>query len=413
MKLYPASVILVFVIFFVISFVSNILGPLIPDIIDTFNLNIGLAGFLPFSLFIAYGIMSVPAGLLIDKYSNKTVLLGAFIFSFSAVLLFAVSPNFPIALISLFSIGIGMAMVQVVINPLLRIMGGEKNFAFNSVLGQLFYGAGSFVSPMLYSYLAKNVHAGNESWPINLLNIIVSENNTWVSVYWIFTLVFLLMIIIISLIRIPKTTLTSEDKIDMGKAFRELRADKKVFWFFLGIFSYVSVEQGISNWTSKYLQLYHGIDPAGAGAMVISYFWGLMTAGCLVGLLFLKLFDSRYVLSGSVVFATITFALALFGPASVALLCFPLTGFFLSVMWSIIFSLALNSVPKHHGTFSGILCTAIIGGAVVPLIIGGVSELIGLKYAMGILFIPLAYLFSIAFWAKPIITNSTIKKTKK
>ncbi len=105
----------------------------------------------------------------------------------------------------------------------------------------------------------------------------------------------------------------------------------------------------------------------------------------------------------------ITLSLALFGTIDVALIAFPVTGFFLSIMWSIVFSLGMNSVPHHHGTFSGILCTGIVGGAIVPLIIGGIAELTGLRSAMTILFITLGYILSIGVWAKPIINNLTIK----
>jgi fucose permease len=169
----------------------------------------------------------------------------------------------------------------------------------------------------------------------------------------------------------------------------------------------VGTEQGIANWVSKFLQTYHGLDPATTGANVISYFWGLLTVGCLLGLLLLKLFDSRTVLMVFSSGAILSLAAALFGPATVSIYAFPLTGFFASVMWSVIFSLALNSVPAHHGTFSGILCTAILGGAVVPLLIGGIGELIGLKFAMLLLFVTLGYIFIIGLWARPLVTNKT------
>jgi fucose permease len=77
-------------------------------------------------------------------------------------------------------------------------------------------------------------------------------------------------------------------------------------------------------------------------------------------------------------------------------------------MWGIIFSLALNSVDRHHGSFSGILCTGIIGGAIAPLLVGWLGDRIGLRYGMLLLYVPLAYMFSIGFWAKPLVTNATI-----
>jgi fucose permease len=78
-------------------------------------------------------------------------------------------------------------------------------------------------------------------------------------------------------------------------------------------------------------------------------------------------------------------------------------------MWSIIFSLGMNSVPHHHGTFSGILCTGIVGGAVVPLIIGGIAELVGLQLAMTFMFLTLGYILSIGFWANPLVNNSIVR----
>ena len=197
--------------------------------------------------------------------------------------------------------------------------------------------------------------------------------------------------------------------MDTGTGFRSLLGNKFVWLYFLGIFAYVGTEQGIANWTSKFLQMYHGADPATTGATIISYFWGLLTVGCVLGLVVLKLFDSRKVLMGTALCTMITLGIALFGSLDAALICFPLTGFFLSVMWSIVVSLGLNSVPRHHGTFSGILCTGIAGGAVVPLIIGGMAEWIGLRLAMIVLFVTLGYIFSVGIWARPLVNNATIK----
>ena len=183
--------------------------------------------------------------------------------------------------------------------------------------------------------------------------------------------------------------------------------------FALGIFAYVGAEQGIANWMSQFLKSEHGLDPQTVGANAVANYWGLMTAGCLLGLLLLKLFDQRKVLVGAAMLAIGTLLAALFGPVGVARLAFPALGFCLSVMWSIIFSLALSSVPRHHGSFSGILCTAITGGAVVPLIIGWLGDQVGLRLAMLFLLLPLGYVFSIGFWARPLVNNATISLRRK
>ena len=399
---------LILFIFFVISFLTNILGPIIPDIIKSFSLGFGMAGFLPFSFFVAYGIMSVPAGILIEKYTEKKVILFAFFLALVGALLFAMFPVFAVALPSLFLIGIGMAMLQVAINPLLRQSGGEENFAFYSVLAQFVFGLASFLSPQLYSYLVNNLHTAKTSFVLNILNPIVPQQLEWASLYWVFAVMVVFVIVIIAIIRFPKVELTDEEKIETGKVFNDLLRNKQVILFFVGIFAYVGTEQGIANWASKFLQTYHGIDPATKGADVISYFWGLLTLGCLLGLVLLKLIDSRKVLIIFAIGAIISLAFALFGRAEIAIYAFPVSGFFLSVMWGIIFSLGLNSVAMHHGTYSGILCTAILGGAVVPLVIGGIADLIGLRFAMILLFITLGYILSIGIWAKPLVTNKTI-----
>ncbi|GAB3257590.1 sugar MFS transporter [Larkinella harenae] len=413
MKSNPLIVILIFLIFFVISFLTNILGPIIPDIITSFNLSIGLAGFLPFAFFVAYGVMSIPSGILVEKYREKPVLLSAFFLAFSGALLFALIPSFSIALFSLFLIGLGMAMLQVVINPLLRVAGGEAQFAFNSVMAQLFFGAASFLSPLLYSYLVSNVHAGRSSGLVAVFDQLVPENLKWVSLYWVFAVTALLMVVVIYFVRFPKVELKEDERIDTGKAFKDLLGNKTVWLFFAGIFSYVGTEQGIANWTSQFLQTYHGVDPATTGASVIAYFWGLLTIGCLLGLLLLKIFDSRRVLMLFAAGAIVSLLSGLFGPVDMAIYAFPMTGFFASVMWSIVVSLALNSVPHHHGTFSGILCTGIAGGAVVPLIVGGLAELLGLRLAMLFLLLTLGYIFSIGIWARPLVNNATVKSWKE
>src|SRR5688572_13918642 len=400
---------LIFLIFSVISFLTNILGPLVPDIIDSFDLSIGIAGFLPFSFFVAYGIMSIPSGILIERYSEKTVLIAGFVLAFIAALVFAIFPTFQIALLSLFSIGIGMAMLQVVINPLLRHTGGEKHFAFNSVLANFFFGAASFLSPLLYSFMVSKIHGGDSGTLILVFDQLVSPDLKWVSLYWVFALTCLLMIILIAFVKFPHVELKEDERMDTGSSFRELLRNRNVILYFLGIFAYVGTEQGIANWMSKFLQLYHGVDPSTGGATAISYFWGLITLGCFLGLLLLKLFDSRSVLVTFASGAIIALCLALFGTMDVALIAFPATGFFLSIMWSVVFSLGMNSVPRHHGTFSGILCTGIVGGAAVPLIIGGIAELTGLKLAMMIMFVTLGYVLYIGVWAKPIINNSVVR----
>ena len=403
-------VLLILVIWFVISFVTNILGPLMPTIIENYQLSLTLAAFLPFSFFLAYGIMSIPAGMMIEKLGEKFSMLIAFGLTFTGSLLFALFPVYQIALASLFIIGAGMAMLQVIINPLMREAGGEENFAFFSVLAQLVFGFASFISPHVFTYLMRELtsYDGKGNFFIHSLSQLIPENLPWTSLYWIFALVFIIMLLIIGLVKLPAVELKEEERTGAVQTYIDLFRKKHVILFFLGIMAYVGTEQGIANWMSKFLNTYHGIDPQGQGAAAISWFWGLMTLGCLTGLVLLKLIDSKRILKIFTILTMVTLIIALFGPAEISLYAFPATGFLISMIWGIIFSLALNSEKMHHGSFSGILCSGIFGGALVPLIIGWLGDHIGLRLAMLFLFVTLGYILSVAFWAKPIINNKTV-----
>jgi fucose permease len=414
MKTNKLTVGLVFLTFFVISFLTNIMGPLIPDIIESYKLSLGMAGFLPFSFFVAYGLMSTTAGVLIEKYREKKVMAFSFLLAAMGSLLFGLFPFYSMALVSLFLIGIGMASLQVAINPLLRVSGGEKHFAFNSVLAQLFFGLASFLSPLVYSYLVTNIkHDGSHSNTfLSIMRALVPENLNWISLYWIFAITSLLMVVIILLFKFPRFQLADNEKAGNWGIYKVLIKKRTVFLYFLGTFAYVGTEQGFANWMSEFLNVYHQYDPQTTGAQAVAYFWGLMTAGCLLGLILLKFIDSRKVLILFSIAALVCLSLALFGTAKISLYAFPLAGFAISVMWSIIFSLALNSLENHHGAFSGILCTGIVGGAVISLLIGKLGDIMGLRFGMTILYVSLAYILSMGFWAKPLINNATIKLKK-
>lgn len=413
MKRSVLIVILILLVFFVISYLTNILGALNPRVSESFALSETMAGFLPFAFFIAYGVMSIPSGLLVEHWGEKRMMILAFAFAFSGALMFAVFPTFHVFVISLFIIGAGMAALQVVINPLLRVAGGEQHYTFNSVLAQLIFGLASFISPQMYSYLVSNIDKQNTQKPvISLLIELVPQQMSWVSVYWVFALLSMMMIAVIMFIKFPKVELQEDERAGSRSSYRELFKNKYVILYFTGMFAYVGTEQGISYWMSKFLNQYHGYDPDTIGADAVSYFWGLMTIGGLLGLVLLKLIDCKLVLRWFTILAMISLVAGLSGNDQLALWAFPVAGFFLSVMYPVIVSLGLNSVSSHHGSFAGILMTGVAGGAVVQILIGGISDLISLKAGMLFLFVTMGYILGISYWAKPIISNATVKSWK-
>lgn len=401
---------LILLIFFVISFLTNILGAIIPDIIEGFHVGLAAAAILPFAFFIAYGVMSIPAGFLVERFTEKPVMVGSFIAGFAGALWFALHPAYSVAIVSLFVMGGGMATLQVAINPLLRVAGGEEHFAFNSALAQFIFGVASFISPRVYSYLVENLpSAAGHGALVRFLASVTPGNLPWLSMYWIFAACTAAMVVVVFASRLPKVELKSDEQVGSVAMYGSLLRRPMVWLFFICIFSYVGCEQGTTVWMSKFLEQYHGFDPHTAGANAVSWFWGLLTAGCLAGMVLFKLFDSRRVLIGFSLGAILCLSAALFGPARVSLYAFPAVGLFASIMWPTVMSLGLNSVSEHHGSFAGILCTGIMGGAIVPLIIGKLGDAFGLRSGMLFLYLTFGCILSVGFWAKPIINNATLR----
>lgn len=339
----------------------------------------------------------------------------AFVVAFIGALLLALFPNYLTAVVSLFLIGCGMAMLQVVINPLLRTAGGEEHYAFNSVLAQLIFGAASFISPLVYSYLVLNLQnkAEVKDAVLQFFSNVVPANLPWISLYWVFAVVSLIMVVVILLSRFPKVILTKDEQAGALKVHLDLLKNRTVILFFIGIFCYVATEQGVSNWISQFLFEYHHNDPQTTGAKAVANFWGLMTLGGILGLFLLKIMDSKKVLIMFTVPAMICLTIGLFASANISFWAFALVGFFASVMYPIIFSLALNSLKEHHGSFSGILLTGVIGGAIGTLVVGWLGDHIGLRYGLFFIYLTMGYILSVGFWAKPIVSNETIRSKKK
>jgi fucose permease len=220
------------------------------------------------------------------------------------------------------------------------------------------------------------------------------------------------MIVVLCVSKFPGVQHTEEERPGTLEMYGKLVRRPLVWLYFTAIFAYVGCEQGTANWISQFLSQYHNLNPHTAGANAVAWFWGLMTAGCLAGVLLLKIFDSRRLLIGAAAGALCCLSVALFAPGNESAVAFPLVGLFASVMWPILISLALNSVAEYHGSFTGILATGIVGGAVLPAIIGRIGDHFGLRSGMLLLYLTFTYIFSVGFWAKPLVNNATLRLKK-
>ena len=390
----------VMVVFFVISFITNIIGPLIPQFIKTYNLSLVLASFLPLSFFFSYGVFSIPAGIYLERYGGKIIMIFAFLISSVGAGMIIAFPGYISFIISFFLIGTGMAILQVAINPLLRHAVSGENFAFFSIIGQLAFGSASFLSPIFYKFLLEKN---------NPLGIIYFNDAPWIWIYVLFIFAVIILLFSLYFLKIPKSDSTSEN-FDINIFFNFLKS-KSTFFYFFGIFCYVGVEQGINNWSSEFLYQYHSLDPEVVGVEVISSFWGNLTVGTVVSLFLIKIIDEKKLLNLYALSSSLLVLMTIYGGTELSVLSFKLLGFSISGIWSVMISLGLNSVPKNHSIFTGILLTGIVGGAIFPFIIAVIGQVFGLKAGMHTILFGLLYLSYVGFTAKPLISNNKINLT--
>ena len=394
----------------VLSLCANMLGPLLPDIIKDFSLSLGAAGLLPFAYFLAYAFMSTPAGMLNERFGPRRTMFTAFVASCLTAALFASFPSFTTALMMQFVFGLCMAVIEVSVFPLMRVAGGGENFAFYSVIMGLLFGAVSAANPLLYSYLNREL-ANNSSANslVRTVDRLTDGTFPWVSMYWILAVAFAAGVLLLLIIKLPRQ---QEPQRANGQSIFivlwGLLKNRTIISFFFGTFFYVGLEQSCVSWMSKFLQLYHGLNPQTEGARALSMFWAGVCLGCLLGMLLMKLFDAQKVFAGYVFAAFLVFGLALFGSKEVAVYAFPAMGVCISVMWSVIFSLALNSVREHHEAFSGILCAGICGGAFIPFLVGKIADYAGLRAGLCLVFVCLIYLTVLCLNARPLVKNKTV-----
>lgn len=313
------------------------------------------------------------------------------------------SPVYWSSVISLFIIGSALAIIQVSSVPLLRQVCGAGNLAFHSTLNQLLYGLGAFVSPLLFSWfvIILSTGQGQSNYIVQFFSAIIPANLHWISVYYFFALLLIVIIILIANTVFPIKSIAVEEAGSNTNIYWQLLQNKKVLFFFIALAAYVSCEQGNAVWMSEFFSKHHHLNPETTGASILSWYWILLSLGCMAGLFLLKIWSSRFVLGLFTLCAVICFSLSLYGPFQIAKITYPLVGFFESVMWPIILSLAVNSVNKNHETLTGFMFTASVGGVVGSVIIGNISDAMGVRIGLQYIYLPLMIVLSVALFVKP------------
>ena len=390
----PSNLLWVFFLaYFTFGMITNVLGVVIPEVIKQYQLSLFEAGIMAFAFFLAYGLFSIPTGLAMDRFGPRPlVLLGVLLMALGCLVV-SLARTYALTLMMVFAVGIGVTMLQTAGNPLIQHMDRPENYHRNLTLTIGFCGIGAFLGPFILAFIR-------------------GTGRGWQGLYLFFAILSLVLLALLALARFPGVV--SSDRIRPEKVAR-LLTHPIIIFYSLGLFCYVGAEVGTASWIVKFFEEVHKLSGDVSGqqaaslyrkvlptlpALIVALFWGLQGAGRLVSGAVLNRFGSRRILRFYSFMALVCLLVATFGSKQGTAIGFAACGFFTSVLFTLIFSGTINSFTEDHGTISGLLCTAILGGAFEPPLVGWVGDHFGMRAAMLVPAVSFAYVFGLALWGR-------------
>ena len=355
-------------LFFMMGFITCMNDILIPHLKEIFDLTYVQAMLIQFCFFTAYAIMSIPMGHLVGKIGYKNGVIGGFLLTAVGCLLFypaAGSHSYPTFLGALFILASGVTLLQVAGNPYVTLLAKPGKESATLTLVQAFNSLGTTIAPQIGAFLilADATQAASKAEKISSVQI----------PYLGLAGLLIILAVFVKMIRLP-------DARKIAEAESEHNHDgKSSVWQYkhlvlgaAGIFCYVGAEVSIGSLMVNVLGFLKGLDHASA-AQYLSFYWGGAMVGRFLGsAVMAKIAPNRY-LAFNATIAVVLLIIAMMtgkGNADVAMWALLAIGFFNSIMFPTIFSLATKNLGKFTNAASGVLCTAIVGGAIVPVVQG-------------------------------------------
>lgn len=360
--------------FFVMGFV-DLVGIASNFVKADLNLSDSTANFLPSLVFFWFLIFSVPTGMLMNKIGRrKTVLLSLAITAFSLVLPI-LGDSYPIMLCAFSLLGIGNALMQTSLNPLLsNVVSGDK-LASNMTFGQFIKAIASFLAPYIATWGAAQA--------------IPSFGLGWRVLFPIYLIVSLISLLLLGITRIDEE---APDKASSFIGCVRLLGKPFVLLSFLGILCHVGIDVGTNTTAPKILMEQLGISLTEAG-LATSFYFILRTIGCLSGSFLLRVVKPKPFFLVSVLFLLAAMiGLSVFHDKTMIYACIALIGLGNSNVFSIIFSQALFAEPEKRNEVSGLMIMGLFGGTIFPMLMGFASDSVGQIGAVAVMSIGVVYL---------------------
>jgi len=396
-------------LFFIWGFITCLNDILIPHFKAVFTLNYTEAMLVQFCFFTAYFVVSVPSGYLVEKIEYKGGIIAGLSIAGVGCLLFypaAGQHSYPLFLAALFVLASGITLLQVAANPYVTILGKPETASSRLTMTQAFNSLGTTIAPYFGALLilATAVKSTEEIKLLNPDELSAYQSAQAAAVqnpYLLLAAVLFFIAVIFAMIKLPDIKATGQQSANVEKATSDDDHDsawgyKHLVLGALGIFVYVGGEVSIGSFLINFLG-----EPAIAGlaeqeaGKYVSFYWGGAMIGRFVGAAVMQKILPGKVLTFNAVMAAALVLMAIFGSGHFAMWTILSVGLFNSIMFPTIFSLAVSGLGKHAGQGSGLLCAAIVGGAILPVVQGLFADRIGIQTAF---FIPVLCYCYIAYY---------------
>lgn len=389
--------IIVTILFFMWGLLTSLNDVLIPHLKSIYTLTYVQAMLVQFCFFGAYFIVSLPAGMLIRKigYQNGAV-AGLSVAAAGCALFFPASRNgYGLFLFAFFVLAAGITMLQVAANPYVTVLGDPKTASSRLTLTQAFNALGTTVAPALGGVLI--LSGGIPDAALAGAGQAAQRAAQAASVqgpYLALAAALLVLALLFFFARLPRISHTEE--AGAGVAKTSLLAHRNLVLGAIGIFLYVGGEVSIGSFMINFLG---EPDVAGltapAAAHYVSFYWGGAMVGRFIGFAVMRYVSPGKALAFNAACSIALILTAIFAHGALAMWAILAVGLCNSIMFPTIFSMALHQMGKFTGQASGVLCMAIVGGALVPFAQGFLADHIGLQWSF---FVPAAcYTFILYF----------------
>jgi FHS family L-fucose permease-like MFS transporter len=358
----------VFALFFLFGGITSLNDVLIPRLKETFALGYFEAMLVNTAFFLAYFIVSLPAARVVQRIGYmKTAALGLLLMAAGCLLFVpaAQSHEFAAFLGALFVLAAGITTVQVVANPLISLLGPPRTAHSRLTFAQAFNSLGTTIFPYLGTLLILEGLAGDErAVPHTYLGLSI-------------IILGLASLVWMRRHRLPHA---SPDRIPPVSQSFDLLGQVRFGWGALCIFLYVGAEVAIGSVIVNWLMQpdVMGLAEGDAGRL-ISIYWGGAMVGRFLGAGLLRVISPGKVLGGAALFALLLLAAAALSHGQVAGWALLLVGLANAIMFPTIFTLASEDLGERAPEGSGLICVAIVGGAVVPPLLGLVADALSLR----------------------------------